>query len=167
MSQIQKYSSALDPTEHCDYILIKGVNNNTMCQSFAHTFTCSTKFWFRSLKTSIISSLDQLFTEFVHEFCYASSQDQATLKLAFIKQVKSESLANYASRFYQEMCEPTHLVTDIPGLTLRRICYGESYGILFKSNGLFHIGKLALELCSTLSWKINVTKNDKKTKRRL
>ena len=84
-------------------MLIKGVDENNMCRMFTHTLTGLTKSWFRSLKADSLSSLHQLFSEFTKEFSYASTQDRAASKLAFIKQGEAEPLAEYVSRFHQEV----------------------------------------------------------------
>ena len=70
---------------------------------FPHTLNGPAKSWFRSLKAGSVSSLDQLLKDFVHEFGYASAQDITSSKLAFIKQGDSESLAEYVTRFHQEV----------------------------------------------------------------
>ena len=74
-------------------MLIKGVDDNTMYRMFQHTLTGLAKSYFRSLKADSVSSLDQLLKDFVHEFGYASSQDIASSKLAFIKQEELKFLA--------------------------------------------------------------------------
>lgn len=41
--------------------------------------------------------------EFICDFLYASSQDRASSKLAFIEQRESKYLGNYVSCFHQEV----------------------------------------------------------------
>ncbi|XP_024043205.1 uncharacterized protein LOC127899388 [Citrus sinensis] len=107
MPQIQQYSDTSDPVEHAelyhDQMMIKGAGDNAMCRIFPYTLTGPAKSWFRSLKVSSVSSPDHLLKDFVHEFGYASTQDITSSKLAFIKQGDSESLAEYVTRFHQEV----------------------------------------------------------------
>lgn len=86
-----------------NHMLIKGVDNKVMCRIFPYTFTGLAKLWFRSLKAGSVSFLDQLLTEFIHEFGYVVSHNHATSKLPFIKQGESEPLADYVARFHQEV----------------------------------------------------------------
>lgn len=107
MPQIPQYLGTTDLSEHAELYrnqkLIKGVDENAMCKMFTHTLTVPAKLWFRSLKTGSVSSLHQLLSEFTKEFSYASTQDRAAFKLAFIKQGEAEPLAEYVSRFHQEV----------------------------------------------------------------
>ena len=107
MPQIPQYSGTTDSSEHaelyCDQMLIKGVDESAMCRMFTHTLTGPAKSWFRSLKAGSISSLHQLLSEFTKEFSYASTQDRVASKLAFIKQGEAKPLAEYVSRFHQEV----------------------------------------------------------------
>ena len=107
MPQIPQYSGTTDPSEHAklyrDQMLIKGVDEKAMCRMFTHTLTGPAKSWFRSLKAGNVSSLHQLLSKFTKEFSYASTQDRAASKFAFIKQGEAEPLAEYVSRFHQEM----------------------------------------------------------------
>lgn len=81
-------------------MLIKGVNDKAMCWMFKGKTHQTTKSWFKSLNAGSVSCLDPLITEFVHEFGYAASHDQATFKLAFIKEGESKSLADYVACFH-------------------------------------------------------------------
>ncbi|XP_052299748.1 uncharacterized protein LOC127903121 [Citrus sinensis] len=107
MPQIPQYSGTTDPSEHAelyrDQMLIKGVDESAMCRMFTHTLTGPAKSWFRSLKAGSISSLHQLLSEFTKEFSYASTKDRVASKLAFIKQREADPLAEYVSRFHQEV----------------------------------------------------------------
>ena len=84
-------------------MLIKRVGNTVMCRMFPYTLTGLTKSWFQLLKEGSVSSLDQLLKDFLYDFGYASSQNIASSKLAFIKQRESKSLAEYITRFHQEV----------------------------------------------------------------
>ena len=88
--QILQYSGTTNPSEHAelyrDQMLIKGVDKSTMYMMFTHILTGPAKSWFRLLKVGSIYSLHQLLSEFTKKFSYASTQDNAASKLAFIKQ---------------------------------------------------------------------------------
>lgn len=70
---------------------------------FFYTLSGPVKAWFRTLKACSVSILKQLLTEFIHEFSYTSSQDQAAFKLAFIRQGEFDTLVKYVTRFRQEV----------------------------------------------------------------
>lgn len=56
-----------------------------MCWMFKGKTHQTAKSWFKFLNAGSVSCLDSLITEFIREFGYAASYDQATFKLAFIK----------------------------------------------------------------------------------
>ncbi|XP_019156979.1 PREDICTED: uncharacterized protein LOC109153579 [Ipomoea nil] len=103
---IKPYTGATDPRDHLNrykaVMMMTGVNDAIMCRGFCTTLDGQAQDWFGSLPGESIPSFAILAMKFMSHFAGSIQRRKQFAYLCYLKQQKSETLAEYLSKWKKE-----------------------------------------------------------------
>ncbi|XP_019172819.1 PREDICTED: uncharacterized protein LOC109168233 [Ipomoea nil] len=120
---IKPYTGATDPRDHLNMykavMMMTGINDAIMCRGFCTTLDGQAQDWFGSLPGDSIPTFAVLTKKFLSHFAGSVQRRKQFADLCYLKQDKSESLAEYLSKWKKEAMGVTNFDerSDIPFFT--------------------------------------------------